>query len=133
MGGPYYNPDTQHNRIAVDCMVFSITPDHPALDGHFPGHPIVPGVIIMEQVLRAAALAWPHHCVSGVHKWRFQQALLPDQSCEVVLGEPSSNRARFSCHHAGHTVCAGTLLLMDESTVMDKSATVDAMTTSTST
>lgn len=125
MGGAYYNPDTQHSRIAVNYMVFSIAPDHPALDGHFPGHPVVPGVIIMEQVLRAAALAWPQCGVSGVHKWRFQQALLPDQSCEVVLGEPSANRVRFSCHHAGQTVCAGTLLLIDRPTVMNESAAMD--------
>jgi len=31
-----------------------ISPDHPALPGHFPGEPIVPGVLILDEVLRIA-------------------------------------------------------------------------------
>lgn len=30
-----------------------IPSDHPAFAGHFPGHPIVPGVLLLDRVLRA--------------------------------------------------------------------------------
>ncbi len=33
----------------------TIPPDHPALAGHFPGEPIVPGVVLLDLVLKEAS------------------------------------------------------------------------------
>ena len=32
-------------------MSFTIPSDHPCLPGHFPGHPLVPGVVLLDEVL----------------------------------------------------------------------------------
>ena len=34
-------------------MKFRVAADHPALPGHFPGRPIVPGVVILDHVQQA--------------------------------------------------------------------------------
>ena len=39
--------DPRCDRIARECAVPA---DHPSLPGHFPGHPIVPGVLLLAQV-----------------------------------------------------------------------------------
>ena len=41
--------------MASDAMesTLMLNPDHPALAGHFPGHPIVPGVVLLDEALHA--------------------------------------------------------------------------------
>jgi len=40
-----------------DAVYWTVPPDHPVFAGHFPGSPIVPGVMLLDSVLHAIAAA----------------------------------------------------------------------------
>ena len=65
---------------------FAVEPAHPALAGHFPGHPIVPGVLLLDRVMSAvtAELKRP---VSVLKQVKFAAALLPGESAMVTCDE----------------------------------------------
>jgi acyl-coenzyme A synthetase/AMP-(fatty) acid ligase len=50
-------------RFARDALAegprFTVAPDHPAFAGHFPGHPLLPGVALLAYVMRALAAEPP--------------------------------------------------------------------------
>ncbi|HEU0276787.1 MAG TPA: hydroxymyristoyl-ACP dehydratase [Rhodanobacteraceae bacterium] len=57
--------------------------DHPALAGHFPGHPVVPGVVLLQRVA-AALSAWRGQRVARLDV-KFLRPLLPDETARIAL------------------------------------------------
>jgi 3-hydroxyacyl-[acyl-carrier-protein] dehydratase len=66
-------------------MQFSIPSTHPSLPGHFPGRPIVPGVVVLEHVLDAIEATHGPLGTLRLPQVKFMQPLLPDQSAEVFI------------------------------------------------
>lgn len=66
-------------------MWFVIAHDHPCLPGHFPGHPLVPGVLLLDQVV--AAIEADHGPLGPVRmpQVKFLQPLLPGQRARIEL------------------------------------------------
>jgi 3-hydroxymyristoyl/3-hydroxydecanoyl-(acyl carrier protein) dehydratase len=90
-------------------MRFSIAPTHPALDGHFPGRPIVPAVVILDEVLAAAAHAATGPVI-GIVQAKFSAFLRPAETC-VVSFEPSRQGLRFLCRAETRTIASGLLAI----------------------
>lgn len=76
-------------------MQFVIPTDHPSLPGHFPGRPIVPGVVVLDHVLEAidAAANSPLGALR-LPQVKFVQPLLPGETAQVLL-DGTSPRWRF--------------------------------------
>src|SRR3546814_6702994 len=66
---------------------FVIGDDHPALPGHFPGRPIVPGVVILDRVLDAIEAAHGPLGALRLPQVKFLRPLLPGQAAWVERSE----------------------------------------------
>ena len=77
-------------HIAALC----ISHRHPSLPGHFPGNPVVPGVVLLDRVA-AALQAWRGDAIRGFTQVKFMTPLLPDQAAELVLETTATQRVRF--------------------------------------
>lgn len=95
-------------------MQFTIPPDHPSLPGHFPGNPVVPGVLVLDRVLDAvqAASEGPVGALR-LPQVKFLQPLLPGQAATVTL-EGSAPRWRFRVHHGERAIASGEIVLATE-------------------
>lgn len=74
-----------------------IAHDHPAFAGHFPGQPLLPGVVLLSEVLEvllreAPAALGDQPRVSAV---KFLAAVRPGASLEVRWSAPGEPRLRF--------------------------------------
>ena len=75
-------------------MSFSVAHDHPSLPGHFPGHPVVPGVVVLERVIDAIEHGHGPLGALRLPQVKFMQPLLPGEAARVVL-EGAPPRWRF--------------------------------------
>jgi 3-hydroxyacyl-[acyl-carrier-protein] dehydratase len=86
---------------------FRVAPDHPCLPGHFPGAPLVPGVLLLEQVAQALR-AWRGARLARVIDAKFVAPLLPDQHALLELSEVNG-RLRFEIRRDGELLARGTV------------------------
>jgi 3-hydroxyacyl-[acyl-carrier-protein] dehydratase len=65
---------------------FTIAHDHPSLPGHFPGRPIVPGVVVLDRVLAAIESAHGDIGPLRLPQVKFLQPLLPGETARIEIG-----------------------------------------------
>jgi 3-hydroxymyristoyl/3-hydroxydecanoyl-(acyl carrier protein) dehydratase len=96
-----------------------VPPEHPSLAGHFPGRPIVPGVVLLDGVFAAIRSASSQPVkLEAVVSTKFLQAVAPgarvDMHIKLAPEGDGRVKARFVCSHAAATVAEGSLLLYME-------------------
>ncbi|MFO8006089.1 hypothetical protein [Thioalkalivibrio sp.] len=73
---------------AIQSTIRRIGAEHPSLPGHFPGHPVVPGVVILDQV---AAVARAHGLgpVAALPQVKFLAPLTPEAAFRIEIDPPA--------------------------------------------
>jgi 3-hydroxyacyl-[acyl-carrier-protein] dehydratase len=70
--------------------------DHPSLPGHFPGAPLVPGVVILDEVIAALDQWRQDSQLSGIPSVKFLAPLKPEQPFTISLSATSKNASEVS-------------------------------------
>ena len=91
-----------------------VTPQHPALSGHFPGNPIVPAVLLLDEVLqrasadcRLSAGAQPGWKIGHA---KFYRPVRPGEPLSLQLERPTDGSVRFRLTSAATLIAQGLLL-----------------------
>jgi 3-hydroxymyristoyl/3-hydroxydecanoyl-(acyl carrier protein) dehydratase len=85
-----------------------VAKDHPCLEGHFPGNPIVPGTLILERVIELLEQQFPEIRINEVVTAKFIQPLRPEQSFELSA-QLKPGQISFECAIGDQTITAGKL------------------------
>jgi 3-hydroxyacyl-[acyl-carrier-protein] dehydratase len=90
----------------------TVDADHRSLPGHFPGEPLVPGVLILTRVLSAAASVFgcEAHIVSVA---KFQAPLKPGESYAIRLDRGAERNVRFEVTRGPDAIARGSITLED--------------------
>lgn len=97
-------------------MEFVIGPDHPSLPGHFPGRPVVPGVVVLDRVVAALERAHGPLPPLRLPQAKFLQPLLPGEPARIALEQLAdfpAARWRYRVLRGAATIASGEVAVQD--------------------
>ena len=86
-----------------------ISADHPTLPGHFPGAPLVPGVVVLDEVI-AALFEWRQDSqLTGIKLVKFLAPLQPEQAFTISFSAKNEHAAEinFWCRAEDRVIVEG--------------------------
>jgi len=88
---------------------WTVPADHPAFAGHFPGRPIVPGVVLLDRVLHLARQARPDASTWTVVQAKFLRPVGPGAVLRLALAPTPRGTLGFEIREGDDAVARGVL------------------------
>lgn len=90
---------------------FSIPAQHPMFIGHFPGHPIVPGVILIDEIIHILESESTQSMTTGYHiaMTKFYSPVSPGEIMTICVDSGTDGRTTFEIHANNRRIAAGAL------------------------
>ena len=86
---------------------FVIEPGHPSIAGHFPGRPIVPGVVILDRTIALLERKLPGRRVVILREVKFLSPVIPGDPVTIEFVEKLPGRVTFVGSVRRRPVCRG--------------------------
>lgn len=94
---------------AVHAETWTVPDDHPALAGHFPGRPIVPGVVLLDRVLHLARQVRPQATGWAIAQAKFLRPVGPGAVLRLALASTPRGALGFDIRMGDEAVASGVL------------------------
>lgn len=92
----------------VDSLPIQISPDHPAYAGHFPGQPILPGVVLLDAMIHALSV---QHRLNPdriqIKSAKFLSPVTPGEAITLSYEETATGNFRFELMANGRRAASG--------------------------
>jgi 3-hydroxymyristoyl/3-hydroxydecanoyl-(acyl carrier protein) dehydratase len=93
-------------------LSLAIPADHPAYAGHFPGRPILPGVVLLDAALHALAVAQGMAAEQGLAQLKsakFHSPVTPGEALILHYSESPNAGFRFEIRSGARSVASGSV------------------------
>ena len=88
----------------------TITKDHPALSGHFPGFPVVPGVLVLDEVIETLKQRYGDALVvTGLPAVKLSSPLKPEEPLMITIESEDARTAVFTCRVGSRLIASGSV------------------------
>jgi 3-hydroxymyristoyl/3-hydroxydecanoyl-(acyl carrier protein) dehydratase len=89
-------------------LPLAVAADHPAYAGHFPGRPILPGVVLLDEALLAlAALQGKPEAMVQIKSAKFLSPVQPGESLRLDYASTAAGVFRFELKASDRVVASG--------------------------